>query len=255
MKILGIIPARFASSRFPGKPLHPIAGKPLIQWVVEQSRKASALAETIVATDDTRIQEAVQPFCRVEMTLSSHPSGTERVAEVAERLDCDGVVNIQGDEPMIDPSVIDAVARGLETSGMTTAATLIRDPGDYANPNVTKAVVSQSGAALIFSRRTVPYLREEPEAPADAQLERFPFRKHLGIYGYRKETLERLVQLPESSLEKAERLEQLRALENDIPIRVLTVDYDSIGVDVPEDVAKVEALMGSTPENKEESEA
>ena len=243
MRIVGIIPARYDSSRFPGKPLVPIAGKPLIQHVVEQCRQAKALADVVVATDDERIQAAVQPFCRVEMTAKSHPSGTDRVAEVADKLDCDGVVNVQGDEPLIDPKVVNVVAEGLHEAVMTTAATRISDVLEYDNPNVTKAVVSRSGRALIFTRRTVPYLRENATEALESQLQRYPFLKHLGIYGYQRETLRRLVALPESGLEQAERLEQLRALENDIPIQVFQVAYNSIGVDVPADVAKVEALL------------
>lgn len=243
VRIVGIIPARYDSSRFPGKPLVPIAGKPLIQHVVEQCRRATALAEVVVATDDDRIQQAVQSFCRVEMTGKAHPSGTDRVAEVADKIECDGVVNVQGDEPLIDPEVINVVANGLHEAAMTTAATPISDVLEYDNPNVTKAVVSRSGRALIFTRRTVPYLRENAAEPVESQLSRFPFLKHLGIYGYQRDTLRRLVALPQSGLEQAERLEQLRALENDIPIQVFQVNYDSIGVDVPADVAHVEALL------------
>jgi len=248
MRIVGIIPARYASSRFPGKPLVSIAGKSLIQRVVEQCEQAESLAETVVATDDQRIYDAVKSFCRVEMTGSNHPSGTDRVAEVAAKIDCDGIVNIQGDEPLIDPMVIDTVAKGLSNSVMTTAATLIKDQSEYDNPNVTKAVISASGRALLFSRRTIPFLREHATESVYAQLACYPFLKHLGIYGYQKETLQRLVSLPESPLEKVERLEQLRALENDIPIQVFNVDYECIGVDVPEDVEKVELLL-KTPLN------
>ena len=243
MRIVGIIPARYASSRFPGKPLISILGKSLIQRVVEQCHRAKSLAETIVATDDERIFEAVQPFCRVEMTGSEHPSGTDRVAEVAARIECDGVVNIQGDEPLIDPGVIDQVADGLRNAEMTTAATPLKAREDYNNPNVTKAVVSSSGRALLFSRRTIPYLRESAEAPIEEQMQKYPFLKHLGIYGYQTATLNRLVTLPVSPLEEVERLEQLRALENDISIQVFQVNYESVGVDVPADVEKVEALL------------
>src|ERR1019366_2530107 len=219
VKILGIIPARFASTRFPGKPLALIAGKPLIQHVVEQCQRAKSLAEVIVATDDTRIWEVAQNFCRVEMTLPEHPSGSDRIAGVAERCDCDAVV---------------------------------------------KVVVNAAGRALYFSRRTIPYLREGSarasraveSAPLsthpvdeasivtrEARVLPFPFLKHLGIYGSRRETLLRLVKFPVSPLENAEKLEQLRALENGIGIAVVKVDYDSIGMDVPEDVAKVEAII------------
>lgn len=243
MKIMGVIPARYGSTRFPGKPLHLIAGKPLIQWVVEQCQKATSLAKVVVATDDTQIWEVAQRFCDVEMTRADHPSGTDRIAEVAERHDCDALVNIQGDEPLIDPAVIDVVARALQGAEMSTAATRIREPAEYDNPNVVKVVVKRAGQALYFSRRTIPYVRDAANAPVEGQLAAFPFLKHLGIYGYRRETLLRLVRFPVSSLESAEKLEQLRALENGIQISVAQVDYESIGVDVPADVQRVESIL------------
>ena len=252
MKVVGIIPARYASTRFPGKSLALVAGKPLIQRVVEQCQKAKSLSEVIVATDDKRIADVVKKFCRVEMTRADHPSGTDRIAEVAGKISCDAIVNIQGDEPMIDPSVIDAVAGALAQNEMSTAATRIKNSAELDNPNVVKVVVNAAGRALYFSRRTIPYLREGSACvsravesvplsilPASEQLAAFPFLKHLGIYGYRRETLLRLVKFPVSPLENAEKLEQLRALENGIPIAVVQVDYDSVGVDAPEDVAKV----------------
>jgi 3-deoxy-manno-octulosonate cytidylyltransferase (CMP-KDO synthetase) len=245
VKIIGIIPARYASTRFPGKPLALIAGKPLIQHVVEQCQWAKSLAEVIVATDDTRIWEVAQDFCRVEMTRPEHPSGSDRIAEVAERCGGDAVVNIQGDEPLIDPVVIDAVANALAQNEMSTAATPIRHPSEYDNPNVVKVVVNAAGHALYFSRRTIPYLREAASRPVPEQLAAFPFLKHLGIYGYRRETLLRLVNFPVSPLENAEKLEQLRALENGIAIAVVHVAYDSIGVDLPEDVKRVEAILAA----------
>ena len=242
--IVGIVPARYASTRFPGKPLALIAGKPLIQHVVEQCQKAKSLSEVIVATDDTRIWEVAQNFCRAEMTRPDHPSGSDRIAEVAGRCQCDAVVNIKGDEPLIDPKVIDAVAGALKQDEMSTAATRIKSAGELDNPNVVKVVVNVAGRALYFSRRTIPYLREaaSPEG-IRGQLAAFAFLKHLGIYGYRRETLLRLVKFPVSPLEHAEKLEQLRALENGIPIAVMKVDYDSVGVDVPEDVKRVEKLL------------
>ena len=243
MNIVGIIPARHASTRFPGKPLHLIAGKPLIQRVIEQCRKAKSLQDVIVATDDQRIAEVTRNFCRVEMTRTDHPSGSDRIAEVAARLQCDAVVNIQGDEPLIDPAVIDAVADALKENEMSTAATLIRKVEECENPNAVKVVVSAAGRALYFSRRTVPFVRDAASRSSAEQLAAFPFLKHLGIYGYRRETLLRLVKFPVSPLESAEKLEQLRALENGIQIAVVKVDYDSVGVDVPEDVARVEQLL------------
>jgi 3-deoxy-manno-octulosonate cytidylyltransferase (CMP-KDO synthetase) len=244
VKIVGIIPARYASTRFPGKPLALVAGKPLIQRVVEQCRKAKSLSEVIVATDDSRIANAVKKFCRAEMTRPEHPSGTDRIAEVAGRCTCDAVVNIQGDEPLIDPKVVDAVAGALVGNEMSTAATRIKNPEELDNPNVVKVVVNAAGCALYFSRRTIPYLREaaSPEG-VRGQLAAFVFLKHLGIYGYQRETLLRLVKFPVSPLEKAEKLEQLRALENGIQIAVVQVDYDGVGVDTPEDVARVEKIL------------
>jgi len=261
---IGIVPARYASTRFPGKPLALIAGKPLIQHVVEQCQKARSLSEVIVATDDTRIWEVAQNFCHAEMTRPDHPSGSDRIAEVAGRCKCDAVVNIQGDEPLIDPKVIDAVAGALAQNEMSTAATRIRQPAELDNPNVVKVVVSAAGRALYFSRRTIPYLREAaspvkyaspPPATSknqifhgasgsvNEQLAAFAFLKHLGIYGYRRETLLQLVKFPVSPLEAAEKLEQLRALENGVQIAVVTVDYDSVGVDVPEDIKRVEKIL------------
>jgi 3-deoxy-manno-octulosonate cytidylyltransferase (CMP-KDO synthetase) len=243
MKIVGIVPARYASTRFPGKSLALIGGKPLIQHVVERCQQATTLSEVIVATDDTRIWEVAQNFCRAEMTSPNHPSGSDRIAEVAARCECEAIVNIQGDEPLIDPAVIDGVAGALDNSEMSTAATLIHTPEEYDNPNVVKVVVNTAGRALYFSRRTVPYLREAASRSVSEQLAAFPFLKHLGIYGYRRETLLRLVRFPVSPLEAAEKLEQLRALENGIEVRVVKVDYDSIGVDVPADVARVERSL------------
>ena len=243
MNIIGVIPARYGSTRFPGKPLHLIDGKPLIQRVVEQCQKAKSLSKVVVATDDTQIWEVAQKFCEVEMTRADHPSGTDRIAEVAERHGCDALVNIQGDEPLIEPRVIDGVAKALGKTEMSTAATSIRDAQDYDNPNVVKVVVNRVGEALYFSRRTIPYVRDAASAPPEEQLAAFPFLKHLGIYGYRRETLLRLVGFPVSPLENAEKLEQLRALDNGIPISVVSVDYESIGVDVPADVQRVERIL------------
>jgi 3-deoxy-manno-octulosonate cytidylyltransferase (CMP-KDO synthetase) len=200
----------------------------------------------IVATDDPRIQACASQFARVEMTSPVHPTGSDRIAEIAAREACDGVVNIQGDEPLIDPRVIDAVAGGLAEARMSTAATAIRALEEYDNPNVVKVVVNQLGRALYFSRRTIPYLRDAANRSSSEQLAAFPFLKHLGIYGYRRETLLELVRLPPSALELAEKLEQLRALDYGIEIAVLQVEYDSVGVDLPGDVARVERLLNES---------
>ena len=243
MNIIGIIPARYASTRFPGKPLHPIAGKTLVQHVVERCREAKLLSEVIVATDDERIAKVAREFCAVEMTQADHLTGTDRIAEVAARLNCEAVVNVQGDEPLIDPAVIDAVAGALAEAEMTTAATPVNNISDYSDPNSVKVVVSAANHALYFSRRTIPFVRDSAEESPEARLATFPFLKHLGIYGYRGDTLRRLVAFAPSPLEKAERLEQLRALENGIAITVCRVNYDAVGVDVPEDVARVESVL------------
>ena len=243
MNIAGVIPARYGSTRFPGKPLTPIAGRPLVQHVVERCREAGMLCEVVVATDDERIAREVQRFSKVVMTATDHPSGTDRIAEVLRGRDWDAVVNIQGDEPLMDPGVIDAVAQALGEHDMSTAATPLREESEYDDSNVVKVVVNAADRALYFSRRTIPYLRDAASGSVAEQLAAFPFLKHLGIYGYRRETLLKLVGYPESALERAERLEQLRALENGIEIGVVRVDYDSVGVDCPEDVARVEARL------------
>ena len=246
MKVIGIIPARYGSTRFPGKPLALIAGKPLIRHVVERCQQAKSLTEVIVATDDTRIWEVAQNFCRAEMTAPGHPSGSDRIAEVAARCPCDAVVNIQGDEPLIEPVVIDAVASALAHTEMSTATTRITDPEEYDDPNAVKVVVNATGGALYFSRRTIPYLRDAASSSVSEQMAAFPFLKHLGIYGYRRDTLLRLVKFAVSPLERAEKLEQLRALENGIPIAVVEVDHDSVGVDVPADLKRVERMLAGS---------
>jgi 3-deoxy-manno-octulosonate cytidylyltransferase (CMP-KDO synthetase) len=243
MKTIAIIPARYASTRFPGKPLHVIAGKPLVRHVVERCRAAASLADVIVATDDERIAAVAQEFVRVEMTAAEHPSGSDRIAEVARRVGCDAIINVQGDEPLIDPAVIDAVAARLVDSPMSTAATPINHLAELDNPNVVKVVCDQRRRALYFSRRTIPCLRDLAEAPAEVRLAAYPFQKHLGIYGYRRETLLEMVGYPPSPLETAEKLEQLRALEHGIAIAVETVRHESIGVDTPEDAERVAALL------------
>lgn len=241
-RIVGLIPARYGSTRFPGKCLHPIRGQPLIRHVVDRCREASSLAEVIVATDDLRIARAVESWARVEMTRPDHPSGTDRIAEVAARIEADAVVNIQGDEPLMDPAVINAVAAALHHAPMSTAATPLVDPADLDNPNVVKVVCSSAdGRALYFSRHPIPYLRDLADRPAAERLAAHPYLRHLGIYGYRRETLIELVRHPVSPLEAAEKLEQLRALELGLTLAVVTVAYDGLGVDVPDDVAKVEA--------------
>jgi 3-deoxy-manno-octulosonate cytidylyltransferase (CMP-KDO synthetase) len=178
--------------------------------------------------------------------LPEHPSGTDRVAEVIQRTSGDAAINIQGDEPLIEPSVIDAVATALGNAEVATAATLLKDPKEFDNPNVVKVVVNSVERALYFSRRTIPYVRDAANRSTREQLAAFPFLKHLGIYGYRRETLLRLVKFPMSPLEQAEKLEQLRALEHGIEIAVVRVNYEAVGVDVPADVKRVERLLSGS---------
>ncbi len=239
-RVVAVIPARYGSSRFPGKPLAMIAGKPMIRRVVERAQAAKLVDEVIVATDDRRIFDAVQAFGgRAVMTSPDHPSGTDRIAEAVKGVEADLVVNVQGDEPLIPPRVIDALVAKMRESGSemgTVAVTLDPKSAEFANPNIVKAVVDISGRALYFSRATVPFQRADGEG--------VPALWHWGIYAYRRDFLEQFVKWPQSPLEKCEKLEQLRALEHGARIQVLTeTESWSIGVDVPEDVAKVEKLL------------
>ncbi len=240
MKILGVIPARYASKRFPGKVLALLCGEPVLTHVIRRAQAAKRLSEVVVATDDRRIAEVAERFCPVVMTDSELPSGTDRVAAAIREMECDAVVNIQGDEPMMAAEVIDAVAEALQEADMTTAAAPIRSEEELRNPNVVKVVCSLSGRALYFSRYPIPYCRDEGTR---YNLKCFSYLRHIGIYGYRRETLFRLVQWPPSALEQMERLEQLRALEHDVMIRVCKVEWSGIGIDVPEDLERAEAAL------------
>lgn len=245
--ILGIIPARFASSRFPGKPLVDIGGKTMIQRVYEQAKKASTLSNVIVATDDQRIFDHVQSFGgNVEMTYDTHNSGTERVLELAARSylrDYDAYINIQGDEPFIDPSQIDLVGQRLNDNDDRKAfvATLIKrisNLEDYYNPNIIKVVRDLSGRAMYFSRSPIPYVRGD-EDRAQGWLELYGFYKHIGIYGYTAQAIHEIRGMQDYHLESAELLEQLRWLENGLPIYVEETTFESHSVDVPEDLKKL----------------
>ena len=240
-KALGVIPARYGATRFPGKPLALLAGRPMIQHVYERAKQARTLGRLIVATDDPRIQQAVAAIGgEAQLTPSELPSGTDRVAAVAHPLPFDVIVNIQGDEPLMEPTMIDQVAQALLDDPrleMTTLCCSLSRPEDLRNPHVVKVVRNVAGFALYFSRAPIPHRRSTP-APTPL--------KHLGIYGYRKATLLRLVALPPARLEQAERLEQLRALEHGIRIQVLETSHDTIAVDTPEDLRKVEQRLTST---------
>ena len=238
--ILGIIPARWASTRFPGKPLHLIAGKPLVQHVWERCQQCNLLDNVVVATDDTRISEACQSFdAEVAMTSSEHLTGTDRIAEAASsRPEATHIINIQGDEPLIDPALIDQLGQSLlDDAGvsMATAANPISDDALMADPNVVKVVMAQNGDALYFSRSAIPYRRAESPA--------LKLYRHKGIYAYRRDFLEKFVTWEPSPLELAESLEQLRALENNARIKVLITDDESPGVDTLEQAQQIEALL------------
>jgi 3-deoxy-manno-octulosonate cytidylyltransferase (CMP-KDO synthetase) len=238
MSAVGIVPARFASSRFPGKPLAAIAGLPMLQRVVEGARGAKRLRDVIVATDDARIAEACEKFgARAVLTRADHANGTDRIAEVAAALDDDVVVNVQGDEPLIEGFVIDAAVAALLEAPETPMATVVHraEPGALADPNRGKVVLDRAGFALYFSRSPIPHRRDGAEAD---------LWQHVGLYAYRREFLARYVALPPTPLERAEQLEQLRALEHGYRIRAAIVEgWRSVPVDVPADVARVEAIL------------
>lgn len=242
MKILGIIPARFASSRFPGKPLADIGGKSMIQRVYEQAQKAKSLNKVVVATDDSRIFDHVVGFGgEAYMTAENHPSGTDRCFEALQKAGggskFDYIINIQGDEPFIDPETIEQMTKLLDFK--TEIATAVKKINDYEtlfDPNVVKAVLTMRKQCLYFSRQTVPYVRgHEPET----WLEHADFYKHIGLYAYRNDVLEQIAHLPQSPLENTEKLEQLRWLGYGYKIYATITDYESIGVDTPEDLEKL----------------
>ncbi|MBW2500803.1 MAG: 3-deoxy-manno-octulosonate cytidylyltransferase [Deltaproteobacteria bacterium] len=238
MTVLAILPARYASTRFPGKPLTPIAGKPMIQHVWERTRAARHVDAVAIATDDDRIREACEDFgAAVEMTRDDHPTGTDRLAEVAARHDHDVLINVQGDEPLVEGFVIDAAVEALLKDGDAAMSTIVHraEPEAFDDPNRVKVVVDAAGFALYFSRAPIPYRRKETGL--------VPLQ-HVGLYGYRRDFLLDFVKLPRSPAEEAEELEQLRALENGHRIRVAEIEgWTSVPVDVPEDVARVEAQL------------
>ncbi|MDQ2733128.1 MAG: 3-deoxy-manno-octulosonate cytidylyltransferase [Armatimonadota bacterium] len=239
VECIGVIPARFASTRFPGKPLALIGGKPMIQWVYEGARKARSLQRVLVATDDERIAEAVRSFGGESMlTSAEHACGTDRLAEVAGRAPNAGIlVNIQGDEPLIRPESIDLAVRRLvdvQDAGMSTLVAAC-PPEDWDNPNVVKVVLDSRGMALYFSRAPIPYER--------TKFEGFAALKHIGLYAYKRDFLLKFAAAAPTPLEQKEGLEQLRALEMGWPIACAHSPYDSIGVDTPEDIERVLAAL------------
>jgi 3-deoxy-manno-octulosonate cytidylyltransferase (CMP-KDO synthetase) len=248
-KVLIVIPARYASSRFPGKPLASIAGKPMIQHVVDRVRQAQQQVNVVVATEDDRIMEAAIAFgAEAIMTRPDHKTGTDRVAEVAAHLKADIYINVQGDEPLIDAGTIDAVIETMaedESIQLATPCSAITHQPDIMDPNVVKAVMDFDGNALYFSRAPIPWVRDTGAHVAARHT------KHIGLYGYRRDALLEFPTLPPGELERIEQLEQLRWLENGFKIRVVETEYDAVSVDVPADIAKVEKILASAsdPEN------
>jgi 3-deoxy-manno-octulosonate cytidylyltransferase (CMP-KDO synthetase) len=243
MKIIGIIPARYESSRFPGKPLADILGESMIQRVYNKCLLATSLQDVYVATDDQRIFDHIESFGgKVIMTKSTHTNGTERCKEVLSKIksnDIDVVINIQGDEPFISPNQIDLLANIFFLYPETQIGTLIKKIEDYDtlfNPNTPKVVFTPNNDALYFSRNTIPYQRDHDQS---TWLDNHDYFKHIGIYGYTSKTLNEIVDTDETSLESTEKLEQLRWLENGFRIKVAKTTHETIGIDTPEDLERV----------------
>ena len=243
MKFMAIIPARYASTRFPGKPLAVLGGKTVIQRVYEQV--SSVLSEVYVATDDQRIYDCVEGFGgKAVMTREDHKSGTDRIEEAVEKIgtDADVIINVQGDEPFIQPSQVDTLMHLFDApeTQIGTLGKLFESMEAVVNPNSPKIVTDNRGFALYFSRSVIPYIRGIERNDWFGQ---YPFLKHLGIYAYRREVLAEVTRLPQSSLEKAESLEQLRWLQNGYRIRVGLTDVETIGIDTPEDLQRAEQFL------------
>jgi len=248
MKFVCVIPARYASSRLPGKPLALIGGKPMVQHVYERAAGAAKIDEVIVATDDRRILDAVQEFGgKAVMTDPALPSGTDRVYQaIKDQPDVDVVINLQGDEPFIEPQLLNQLCAVFEEQPEVRIATpikRIKEAADLENPNLVRVTRDKNGFALYFTRSVIPYLRDEKERAL--WHERAPFYKHVGIYSYRKDCLAELTALEQSSLEQIEKLEQLRFLENGYRIYTLITDYESLSVDTADDLEKVNRFIKS----------
>lgn len=248
MAIAAIIPARYGASRLPGKPLSDIHGKPMIQHVYERVRRARGLDRVLVATDDERIADAVRRFGGESvLTSPAHKSGSDRLAEAALAVAAEVIVGVQGDEPMIDPGVVEASMRPFSDPAVqaATVCTPLRDVEEMLSPHVVKVVVDGAGRALYFSRSPIPHVRGgDARAAAERAVERGLARRHLGIYAWRKEALRRFAALPPSALEEAEGLEQLRALEHGLAMHVVEFDGEAgVAVDTPEDLERVRALL------------
>lgn len=243
MKFIGIIPARYASTRFPGKPLALLGGKPVIQHVYE--KVAAVLEAAYVATDDERIYDVVKSFGgQVVMTRTDHKSGTDRIEEAIEKIggEWDVVVNVQGDEPFVAKSQLDTICHCFDdpTTQIATLGKPFESMEAVQNPNSPKIIVDNMGFAMYFSRSVIPYVRGKEKS---SWLTHYPFLKHLGIYAYRKDVLRQVTQLPQSSLEIAESLEQLRWLQNGFKIKVGTTDVETVGIDTPQDLERAEEFL------------
>ncbi|MEK6680946.1 MAG: 3-deoxy-manno-octulosonate cytidylyltransferase [Nitrospirota bacterium] len=277
MKVIGIIPSRYNSSRFKGKALSDICGKPMIQHVYERAKKARLLDELIVATDDKRIYNAVMKFGGKVVLTKKHNSGTDRIAEAAEKIKADIIVNIQGDEPLISSRMIDSAIGFFKMDKLAVMGTIkkeITSPDELYNPNIVKVVTDNNNSALYFSRRPIPFLRDNENNPPsppfkiplcpplikgdvgglsggkggfsdkkDVPIPRNTYYKHIGLYLYKRPFLLKFAKMKQTSLEKKERLEQLRALENGYKIKVYETKYDTIGVDTSEDLEMVKKMI------------
>ncbi len=243
LKVLAIIPARYASERFPGKVIASLAGKPLVVHTYEQTIRARLVSETVVATDDERVVEAIAPFgVKTVMTRADHSTGTDRIAEVAEGSDADIIVNVQADEPLVEPSLIDATVRPLlEDPGlpMATARHAIHDPALIADPNCVKVVCDAEGRALYFSRSAIPLLRDAGHDPLTEPI----YWQHIGLYVFRREFLLEYAKMTPTPLERYEKLEQLRVLERGYKIAVVDAEAPCVGVDTPEDLERAEKAL------------
>ena len=241
MGIIGVIPARYSSTRFEGKVLADILGKPMIQHVWERARQAKFLDEVIIACDDERVADVARDFgAKVVLTAKAHACGTDRIIEVINPLDVKAVVNIQGDEPLVNPMMIDSVARALLGDASLSMATImkkIEDPAEISDPNVVKVVVGKNDLALYFSRAPIPYLAPNSEVKEAA------YYKHIGLYAYTKDFLFTYKNLPVSALERTEKLEQLRVLAEGFKIKVIETKFDTISVDTPEDLERLKVLL------------
>ena len=244
MKVTVVIPSRYGSTRFPGKPLVDIQGKPMVQHVYERASEATFVDEVFVATDDERIESAVKRFHgKVIMTQSSHQSGTDRIAEVARNLTSDILINVQGDEPFISPKLIDQVASSLINDRqvkLSTAAIAFKKIEDFWSPNMVKVICDQERNAIYFSRTTLPFI--DPKKVTLKDLERLGIRKHIGIYGYRRELLLQFSEWKPTPLEIEERLEQLRVLEHGVKIRVVETQHETYAIDTPQDLDKLKLV-------------